>query len=56
MATMTVRLPNSLHEWLQQLQEESGMSLNATITTLLDEARRRGWGVSPRAGEVVEQP
>lgn len=54
MSTLTVRLPNALHAWLQQLCDESGMSLNAAITTLLDEARRRGWSVSPRAGEVVE--
>lgn len=54
MATTTIRLPNELYVWASRLADECGMSLNATITTLLDEARRRGWSVSPRAGEVVE--
>lgn len=54
MATRTLRLNNELDTWLQRLAEGSGMSMNATIETLLDAAKRRGWTVEQRPGAVVE--
>ena len=49
-------MSNEAHAYVLRLTEESGMSMAAVVQTLLDEARRRGWTVSPRAGEVVEAP
>ena len=53
MPSLYTRLGNETHAYVTRLAEESGMSVAAVVQTLLDEARRRGWGVSPRAGEVI---
>ena len=54
MPSLYVRVSNQTDAWLRGLADETGMSLAAVVQTLLDEARRRGWSVSPRAGQVVE--
>lgn len=54
MASLYTRVSNKTYAYVQRLAEESGMSVAAVVQTLLDEAERRGWSVSPRAGEVVE--
>lgn len=54
MPSLYVRVSNDTNAYVRAQSEQSGMSVAAVVQTLLDEARRRGWTVSPRAGEVVE--
>lgn len=56
MPSLYVRVSDDNDAYVRKLADEAGMSVAAVVGTLLDEARRRGWAVSPRAGEVVEQP
>lgn len=54
MPSLYTRVSNQTDAYVRGLAEEAGMSVAAVVEILLDEARRRGWSVSSRAGEVVE--
>ncbi len=63
MSTLSLRLPNSLHNQLRELAKQEGISINQLITTAtaekvaslmtLDYLEKRGWGGSRQKFEAV---
>lgn len=51
---LTVRINSANSMYVRRQAEQSGLSVSATIETLIDEARRRGWTLEARRGAVVE--